>query len=313
MAQQFLDRAQVAALGEQVGGEGMAQSVRRRGIGQAERRAKFPDQQLHDPRAEAPALLADEERPVRRQRMGAKHEITVHPLADGRQDRQDALLVTLAGDDQRRTERRGAAVEAERLGDAQAAAVDQGQHRMVAGRNPGFRVVGFRPAEQVAGLGHAQGLGHGVGQFRRPQPRDRWIMQYILFIQKIIETADCRNRPRRRAPRLAGARGEPRPEIRACQPGQGRPVRTFAAMVAEKQQEGGQVAPVGRHRVFRSALLVAQPGQPFVQVAGNGGIEGAFQIRAGGRRCHGKRLAGRYPGRFSHARAVLSITRARKR
>src|SRR5690606_27607492 len=40
VAQQFLDRAQVAAIGEQMRGEGMAQGVRRRRIRQVERAAQ---------------------------------------------------------------------------------------------------------------------------------------------------------------------------------------------------------------------------------------------------------------------------------
>ena len=116
MAQQFLDRAQVAAAGEQVGGEGMAERVGSRRVRQAERRPQAPDQQLHDPWIEAPALLADEERPGRRERVRAEGKIAVDRLAHDRQDRQEALLVALAGDHQRRAERRGAAVEAERLG-----------------------------------------------------------------------------------------------------------------------------------------------------------------------------------------------------
>ena len=184
---------------------------------------------------------------------------------------------------------------------------------MVARGDPGLGAVGFGHVQEVAGLGHGQRLGHGMGQFRRPQRSNRWIVQYILFIQKIIETANGGDRPRRRAPRHAGARRQPRAEIRARQPLQRGAVGAFAPMMAEKQQKGGQVAPVGRHRMVRSPLLVGHLPEPVQQIPGDGGIEGAFQIRAGIRRWRGRRSAGRYPGRFSHARAVLSMTRARNR
>ena len=67
MAEQFLDGAQVAAAREEMCGEGMAQRVRRRGIGQAERAAQAFHGELDDAGRQRPAAGAEEEGAVRRQ------------------------------------------------------------------------------------------------------------------------------------------------------------------------------------------------------------------------------------------------------
>ena len=66
VAEQFLDRAQVAAARQQMRGEGMPQRVRRRAVGQPQRAAQPLHRELDDARAERPAARADEDRPVRR-------------------------------------------------------------------------------------------------------------------------------------------------------------------------------------------------------------------------------------------------------
>src|SRR6202034_2168555 len=60
MPEQFLDCAQVAAAGEQMGGEGMPQRMRRRAVGQAERAAQPFHRKLHDPGLQRAAPRADE-------------------------------------------------------------------------------------------------------------------------------------------------------------------------------------------------------------------------------------------------------------
>jgi len=64
MAQQFLNGAQIAAAGKQMGGEGMAQRVRRRRRRQAEQRPQFSHLALDDAGIEPLAALADKQRPV---------------------------------------------------------------------------------------------------------------------------------------------------------------------------------------------------------------------------------------------------------
>ena len=65
VAEQFLDRAQIAAAGEKMRGEGMPQRMRRRGLGQAERAAQPRHGKLHEARRQRAALGADEQRAVR--------------------------------------------------------------------------------------------------------------------------------------------------------------------------------------------------------------------------------------------------------
>src|SRR6185312_5974589 len=60
VAQQFLDRPQIAAAGEQMGGEAMAQRVRRGRIRQAQARPQMLQAKLHQPRIEAGAAGATE-------------------------------------------------------------------------------------------------------------------------------------------------------------------------------------------------------------------------------------------------------------
>ena len=60
MSQQFLDGAQIAAGAQQVGGEGMAQGVRRHTFRQSELVTQFAHALLHDRRVERRAARAEE-------------------------------------------------------------------------------------------------------------------------------------------------------------------------------------------------------------------------------------------------------------
>src|SRR6516225_8124489 len=75
MAQKLLDRAQIAAPPEKMRREGMAQRMRRRGFGQAERPAQALDRELNDARRQRTALGADEQGLFGAERIGAKFEI----------------------------------------------------------------------------------------------------------------------------------------------------------------------------------------------------------------------------------------------
>ena len=86
VAEQFLDGAQIAAAAEQMRGEGMAQAVRRRRGGQAERAAQPLHRELDDARRERPALDAEKERAVGRQPPGAERDI----VGDGLRPRRAA-------------------------------------------------------------------------------------------------------------------------------------------------------------------------------------------------------------------------------
>ena len=62
VAEQFLDRAQIAAAREKVRGEGMPQGMRRRRLGKPERAAQPRHGELNDAGRKRPALGADEQR-----------------------------------------------------------------------------------------------------------------------------------------------------------------------------------------------------------------------------------------------------------
>ena len=168
----------VAAAGEQVGGEGMAQRMRRRGVGQAERAAHARHRQLHDPRRQSAALRADEQRPVGFEREGAEREVVLDRLAHRRDDRRRARLLALADDRDRvrLADRRVGASDRQRLGDAQARAVAERQHRGVARQHPGLARLAFPQLGRGHGLrvGRAQAVGAGVARpWARGQRRAR--------------------------------------------------------------------------------------------------------------------------------------------
>ena len=70
MAEQLLDGAQIGAGAKQMRGEGVAQRMRRRRLGQAERGARARNLELDDAGAELLPASADEQRIVRASRIG---------------------------------------------------------------------------------------------------------------------------------------------------------------------------------------------------------------------------------------------------
>ena len=71
VAEQFLERAQVGAARQQMGREAVAKRVRRQAVGQAEPRPRAAHRAAHEVGIERPALGADEQRHVARQRTRA--------------------------------------------------------------------------------------------------------------------------------------------------------------------------------------------------------------------------------------------------
>ena len=72
VAEQFLDPAQVAAAGEEMGREGVAQRMRGGAVGQPERAAQFLDRKLDDAGRERPAAGPDEQGPLGLRNVGAE-------------------------------------------------------------------------------------------------------------------------------------------------------------------------------------------------------------------------------------------------
>ena len=103
----------------------------------------------------APALGADEQRPVVGQVEGAERDVIGNQLIDLRQQRDHALLAAFAGHGQGVAGAEIGALEPQRFGDAQAAAIEQRQHRGIARMNPGLAPV----AGRNVGIGDALGGG----------------------------------------------------------------------------------------------------------------------------------------------------------
>jgi hypothetical protein len=77
--------------------------------------------------------------------------IVGHGFAHRRQQRDHPLAPALAGDRQCLAQRQHAGGQGQRLGNAQACAIEQQQHRAIARRDPRGRLVG-----------HHLGKGHGI-------------------------------------------------------------------------------------------------------------------------------------------------------
>jgi len=123
VTQQFLDRAEIAAAAEQMRREAVAQRVRGCCFGEAEGVAQCLHLALHDPRVERPAPRADKKRAIGRERVRAGGELIGDGVAHRRQDRDEPLLSSLAGDRDQIAARRFGAMEAEGFGETQPTAV----------------------------------------------------------------------------------------------------------------------------------------------------------------------------------------------
>ena len=98
MAKEFLDRAQIPAARQKMGGEGVAQRMRRGARGKAERAAQARNRALYDARRKRPASRAAKDRLVGLHGIGALGEVFAHALANLRQSRNDAHASPLAED-----------------------------------------------------------------------------------------------------------------------------------------------------------------------------------------------------------------------
>jgi len=126
MAEQFLDGAQIAAAGQKMGGEGVAQCMWGRRIGQAEGASQLLHLSLDDGRLQWATAGAAEKGLLIGQMVGADIAVTGDRLGNDAQERHDTGLAALALDAQR--PRAGfdlAGKQAERFGNAQAAALEE--------------------------------------------------------------------------------------------------------------------------------------------------------------------------------------------
>ena len=297
VAEQLLDRAQIAAARQQVGGEGMAQRVRRGAVGQAERAA----QPLPSPVGRCAATAA---RPWRRRTAGLAASAHRGRARDSR--RSPACTGAITGaervlrplpttvDRVALADRRVGAADRQRFADAQARAVAQRQHGGVAREDP--RLARFaRRAKSAEATARASAALSGRGRRR------------AALGARTAPSAEAGARPRarrgapasarRRARAAASARRFPRRggarERRAGRPARGRENSATPAgapkPLGEKGEKLAHVAPVGLQPIGRKPPLAGEPAKPGrddrrqIGRGGQGGVvEGVFGAQAGG-------------------------------
>ncbi len=155
------------------------------------------------------------------------------------------------------------ALQPERFGNAQAAAVEQRQHGGVAGVNPRLAAV----AGGDIGIGHALGGGdrerprQGLADFRRAHRGERADLALAVALEKAGEGAQCR----RACASASGCRCcPPRRAAMKARTSAGASAasslqrRRAAEMLGEKGQELQHVAPIGFERLRRHAPLGAE-------------------------------------------------------
>ncbi len=221
----------------------------------------------------APAARAEKER--RGGAGGERQERAVGLDRAGRdgQDRDQPLAAALAADAQGVAERRVGLAQAQRLGDAQAAAVEQRHHRRVAGRHPRLGALGLHRGDQ-----RPRRVGrHRAGQARL-DPRaarggDGGGDQALGLGQPAVEALDRRERAGQRARREAasalvrhpGAQVGGGDAAECCGAGRSAPVLREEAEVARHVTlVGGQGARAGAaDRAELRQPVVQQPRRPF--------------------------------------------------
>ena len=167
VSQELLDGAEIAAIGQEVGGEAVAQRVRRRRLRQPQQGAQRAQPLLHDAGGKPLAAHADEQRTVGPEMMGAGGDIRCDALAHDVEHRHHALLVALAGDHHGVTLGRLAAVQRQRFAEAQAATVKQREKRRVALGDPWPAAELAGAFKDLARFRRRQRLGHRSRHLRR--------------------------------------------------------------------------------------------------------------------------------------------------
>ena len=144
VAEQFLDRTQIPAMGEQMRRKGVPQGVRSRSRWQSEPRTQELHRRLDLARRERPAADGAKQRGVPVERVRAERGVTGDRLRDGGQYGHHAGLAAFSRNAQGRRQRMVAAFQRQRFGDSQTAAIEQAQNSHVSCGDPGRGVgAGF--------------------------------------------------------------------------------------------------------------------------------------------------------------------------
>ena len=203
VTQHFLHGAQVAGGLQHMRGEGVAQQVRMHAAGDALRDAALAQLQLHGARADARAVLADEQCGlVRLGDLVAHCQPRLQRIDGVAAQRHDARLVALAGDAHRGIGKIHVdGIEAHQFGQAQAGRVEQLEHRLVARIQRRLH----RHLHQFHRLVGRQRMRQGLGRFRRAQADAGIALAAVIAHQVAVEAAPGRKHARQRAPAQAAA------------------------------------------------------------------------------------------------------------
>lgn len=198
MAEQFLDLAEVRASAQQLGGEHVAQRVRRDalavadpgGVGVAAERRR------HDRRRQPAAVGASEQRALMPERQ-ADGEVGVDQRHQRGVEGHDALPAALgsARADQAAVEVEVVPIEGEQFGAAQAAVGEQREHQPVAfvaaGESALPHLTAPRGGEQPAQLAAVEHVGQRVALLRRAEHRGR------IPVEVLVLDAEAKEAPQR--------------------------------------------------------------------------------------------------------------------
>lgn len=287
MAEHLLDRAQVRAAFQQVRREGVAQQVRlhrHRDAGAAGGLLHPEPESLPGDRHPARAEEERAARPGPGQLRPARPEVGLQRGERGLADRDDAVLGALARHaDEPRLRVEGLDLQRTELGDAEARAVHQLEHRAVAEALRGRR-IGSR--DDQGGLGGADHPGQLAPQLGPAGQLGEIIPAEADADEVGREGADRGEPSRQRSRRVALPVEHPRPrvDVRQADLGPVRPPRAGAV-----GREPRQVGLIGLDGELRRAALQGQMGQV-----------GVDRLPEFGRR----RLAAG-SGRLGHASSVL--------
>ena len=250
VAEQLLHLPDAGPALEQVGSERVPEGVRRYLLldaGPAGRLAE--DREDHDAR-EAAAAVVEEERLLPGPCAAPHLEVAVDPLPGRRTDRDESLLVALAGDaDVTLAEEEVPDAERGELRDAQAARVEHLEHRGVADLLGGRSVHGGDDAVDLPGREH---VGQVPPELRRQDEFGRRTFDAVADEQEVEETLHAAQRP--------GLRGLfPAAVVEPCDVALHHGLldlrRRHVVHAQDEVSERPQVAHVGLHGVLRQPLL----------------------------------------------------------
>ena len=207
MAEECLDRPQVAAPTQKVGREAVAQRVRGGAFREAEMAPQLAHAALDEAGIEAPAAGADEERADCGDGVGTGGAVFGDRFADHGQERHQPLLAALAADQQRFGVGGNVALgQAQGLADPQARAVEQQKNGGVPFGDPvRRRQVGNR-FRRRPGLGDREWPRHRAPNPRRPDAGQSRTMDQSLAVEAAEESTHRRQGAGGRDPGPAGVR-----------------------------------------------------------------------------------------------------------